>query len=104
MWGNGLDALVLEEANMKNGVLIQQPNTFLHFDHAYDFEYSGSTYFDGAVLEYTKNNGATWLDAASLYSAGATYSGTILPESAFCSARKFRTCPYPRAQSRDRFL
>jgi hypothetical protein len=36
-------------------------NTYLRFRHAYDME----TSFDGGVIEYSTNGGASWLDAAS---------------------------------------
>jgi len=50
---------------------------FLHFKHAFAFEYYGSTYWDGGVLEYTTNGGATWIDAKPLFSAGQNYTKTI---------------------------
>jgi Zn-dependent metalloprotease len=47
-------------------------NAYLHFAHAYGFE-SGYNFgdptfyhFDGGVLEYSINNGSTWVDAGSL--------------------------------------
>jgi hypothetical protein len=56
---------------------------YLHFAHAYGFE-SGytpddSTYydFDGGALEYSLNNGSTWLDADSLMDYNG-YTGTLL--------------------------
>jgi bacillolysin len=48
-------------------------NARLQFNHSWDFD----TYFDGGVVEYSLNNGASWNDAMSLYSAGADYDGTI---------------------------
>jgi hypothetical protein len=60
-------------------------NAYLHFAQAYDFESGHLTgnptlyNFDGGVLEYTINGGATWLDAGSLMDfngyRGAIYSG-----------------------------
>ncbi len=51
---------------------------FLHFAHAYGFESDGvSKYYDGGVLEYSINNGTTWIDAKTLYSAGQDYKGTL---------------------------
>ena len=47
-------------------------NAYLHFAHAYDLE-SG---FDGGVLEYSINGGATWFDAAPLIEVNS-YNGTI---------------------------
>jgi Zn-dependent metalloprotease len=48
-------------------------NARMQLNHAWDFE----PYYDGGVLEYSTNNGATWVDARSLFSAGADYDGTI---------------------------
>ncbi len=49
----------------------------LYFDHAFEFENSGSLRFDGGVLEYSVNNGMTWADAAGLIDGGLAYNGTI---------------------------
>jgi len=53
----------------------------LQFNHAYDFQSSGSGNFransDGGVIEYSIDGGATWFDAGNLISAGAVYGGTI---------------------------
>jgi Zn-dependent metalloprotease len=47
------------------------PNSFMLFNHAYDFEdgtFGGiRIFFDGSVLEYSTNNGATWTDAENLF-------------------------------------
>jgi Zn-dependent metalloprotease len=55
--------------------------TFLHFDHAFLFDYTvyqgKNYYFDGGVLEYSINNGSTWKDAKPLFSAGQKYKGTV---------------------------
>lgn len=48
-------------------------NARMQFNHSWDFEPT----FDGGVLEYSTNNGASWMDARSLFSAGADYDGTI---------------------------
>lgn len=48
----------------------------LTFWHRYSFEGSGSSNFDGGVLETSTNGGATWSDAASLMTAGG-YNGFI---------------------------
>jgi len=64
-------------AAMANGVVLPA-GAFLHFKHAFDFEASGGSNFDGGVLEYSINNGATWTDASALFSAGKNYgSGAI---------------------------
>ncbi|MES1241673.1 MAG: M4 family metallopeptidase [Acidobacteriota bacterium] len=48
-------------------------NARLQFNHAWDFD----AHFDGGMVEYSLNNGASWNDALSLYSAGADYDGTL---------------------------
>ena len=48
------------------------------FTHIPDFEY----FFDGGVVEYSTNAGATWSDATGLADAGLQPDGTICP---FCS-------------------
>jgi uncharacterized protein YcfL len=40
-------------------------NAYLHFAHAYGFE-SSDAYYDGGVLEYSVNSGASWSDAGAL--------------------------------------
>ena len=45
----------------------------LLFDHAYDFE-SG---YDGGVLEYSTNNGASWGDAGGFIDGGQAYNSTL---------------------------
>jgi hypothetical protein len=48
------------------------PGTFsLSFDHRYSFEFDGSTYFDGGVIELLANGSATWTDI------GVGYTQTI---------------------------
>ncbi|MFZ5912453.1 MAG: M4 family metallopeptidase [Chloroflexota bacterium] len=51
-------------------------NSFLHFHHAYGFEDNGVYTYDGGILEYSLNNGATWLDASSLFYDNG-YNGEI---------------------------
>jgi len=44
----------------------------LIFDHSFDFE----PFWDGGVVEYSTNGGATWIDAGSLFDAGQAYNAT----------------------------
>ena len=46
----------------------------LMFDHAYSFDAG----FDGGVVEYSTNNGASWLDAGALMDAGLVYDNAII--------------------------
>jgi Zn-dependent metalloprotease len=59
------------DATARLAALTVPQNAFLHFAHAYGFEsgYKGGPayhYFDGGVLEYTANGGASWVDAGPL--------------------------------------
>lgn len=47
--------------------------SYLHFSHSYDFEPPA---FDGGVVEYSLNNGVTWIDADSLFDVNG-YNGVI---------------------------
>ena len=79
MWGDDEPASTDSTLAMKNGIYVQPGTTsFLYFKHAFAFEYDHNGYYDGGVLEYSKDGGYTWLDAKSLFSAGKNYTGTIL--------------------------
>ena len=58
--------------SITTGVLLPA-NAFLHFAHAFGFE-QGSR--DGGVVEYSTNNGASWIDAGTLFDS-VGYNGTI---------------------------
>ena len=45
------------------------------FQHAYSFEFSGGTYWDGGVVEITQNAGGSWTDIGSWITPG--YNGTL---------------------------
>ncbi|HEY1306713.1 MAG TPA: M4 family metallopeptidase [Vicinamibacterales bacterium] len=57
---------------MTNGVTLPA-NAFLHFAHAFDFE---NPAYDGGVVEYSNDNGASWIDAGPLFD-NVGYTGTI---------------------------
>jgi hypothetical protein len=50
--------------------------SYLHFSHAYGFENSGASYYDGGVVEYSTTAGASWTDAGALFTHGG-YRGTL---------------------------
>jgi Zn-dependent metalloprotease len=77
-------------ASMAAGVNLPA-GTYLHFKHAFAFEYDAGGYYDGAVLEYTINNGRSWIDAAPLYMAGRNYTGVILNYNGTTNALKGRS-------------
>jgi Zn-dependent metalloprotease len=52
-------------------------NAVLHFRHAFGFDHDQRGNWDGGVLEYSVDNGATWVDAGPLMTAGNGYNGTL---------------------------
>ena len=52
-------------------------NLFLHFNHSIDLELAGANYYDGGVVEYSTNSGASWNDAGGLIVDGKSYNGVI---------------------------
>jgi Zn-dependent metalloprotease len=54
------------------GILLPA-GTRLIFDHAFSFDAG----FDGGVVEYSTNNGASWNDAGALIDAGLAYDSVI---------------------------
>ena len=59
----------------------KRTSTYLYFRQRMGFESTTvgtkPTYFDGGVLQYSLNGGATWKSAASLFSGGMGYTGMI---------------------------
>ena len=51
-------------------------NAYLYFAHAYEFEHYSIDYFDGGIVEYSVNGGATWQDAMNLFEFNG-YDGLI---------------------------
>jgi hypothetical protein len=64
------------DAKAQLASFVVPPNAHLHFAHAYEFETEASVYYDGGVLEYSINHGATWLDAGSLMAFNG-YKGVL---------------------------
>jgi bacillolysin len=51
---------------------------YLRFEHDMKgFEQSGTTYYDGGIVEYSTNGGSTWSDLMPLFAGGKNYSGTL---------------------------
>jgi bacillolysin len=76
-WNFTMDSAI----GMTNAVLLP-PGARLQFNHSFDFEHGALVggalaNFDGAVIEYSTNNGAIWQDAGFLITSGATYGGAI---------------------------
>ena len=71
--GSAIASAADSSVQMNNTYLLPT-NALLQFDSRYDFE-SG---FDGGVIEYSINAGATWLDAGALIKFGRNYDGGLV--------------------------
>ncbi|MCP4709235.1 MAG: PKD domain-containing protein, partial [Planctomycetes bacterium] len=63
-----------------NSYISLPDDAFMHFNHSYGFESdgSGTTYYDGGVLEYSTDSGSTWIDANLLISGTDNgYNGAV---------------------------
>jgi Zn-dependent metalloprotease len=50
---------------------------YLFFEHWFNFETLGTNYYDGGLLLYSVDNGATWKHTAPLYASGQNYNGIL---------------------------
>jgi len=73
--GEGVGGVSDQMASISVTLPAGQP--FLHFYHSYSFEFDQTTNYDGGVLEYSIDNGATWNDAMSFYDSGRNHGGVI---------------------------
>lgn len=77
IWGYDQPSAADFNMRMTSSIALPPGSTpYLHFKHAYGFEDSGGTTYDGGVVEYSTNAGSTWTDAGSLFSHNG-YNGTI---------------------------
>lgn len=80
---SGVESLLGEDvsftSDQRAAITVALPggHPYLHFKHAFDFETYLTSYYDGGVMEYSTNGGASWNDAGSLIDAGKSYSGNI---------------------------
>jgi bacillolysin len=77
-WGFDRDAIGDFSIEMASDVTVPAGSVFMRFEHAYGFEDSDSPTrnWDGGVVEYSTDGGASWADAGSLIIDNG-YSGTI---------------------------
>jgi Zn-dependent metalloprotease len=84
LWGR--DSFPSTDATAEMNVDVFVPfsdNPYLHFKHSFAFEASFDlgtldlAYWDGGLIEYSTDSGATWSDAASLIDSGQDYNATI---------------------------
>ncbi len=52
-------------------------SSYLHFQHAFGFEFFLDSAFDGGFLEYSTDSGTNWSDAGDLIDAGQAYNGEL---------------------------
>ena len=81
LWGYDRPTAGAYSISMNSSVAIPAGlTTYLRFNHAYGFEDDAGHAYDGGVLEYSTNNGATWNDLGPLLTDGG-YNGTITTSS-----------------------
>jgi bacillolysin len=66
-------ASITDSAVFQSTGVVIPVNALLHFKHFINLE-NGK---DGGVVEYTTDNGATWVDAKTLFQAGQNYNVTL---------------------------
>jgi len=74
-WGYDQGALSDSYIAMTSAVTLPAEAHFL-FRHDWSFEDNPPNFYDGGVVEYSLNGGATWLDTAALFSDNG-YNGAI---------------------------
>jgi Zn-dependent metalloprotease len=78
MWGWDIGAR--SDSSVAKQYTVRLPSgktTYLHFKHAYGFEDDNAgVYYDGGVLEYTTDLGATWTDLGARFTHNG-YKGTM---------------------------
>lgn len=75
-WGTDSSSTSDHRLTLTTAVRIPTGGRF-YFDSMFEFENQGTAYYDGGVLEYSTDNGVTWIDAAGFIDGGARYGGTI---------------------------
>lgn len=76
-WGDNYYNVASYAIAMTSSVALPAGSTpYLHFKHAYGFDDDAYGAYDGGVVEYSTNNGATWTDAAALFTDNG-YNGVI---------------------------
>ena len=75
-YGRTLDVASDSHYKMRKSLLLPA-NARMQFDHAFEFEITGTDRADGGIVEYSTNNGASWTSAGALMTAGIKYNGAI---------------------------
>jgi Zn-dependent metalloprotease len=84
IWGEDLETRSDATMRMTSSVALpaggtsslEESTPYLHFNHAWAFEYDAGGLYDGSVLEYSTNGGGSWNDAGGLFTHNG-YNGTI---------------------------
>ena len=80
LWGRDQFPNTDAVAEMNVDVVLPAAATaYLHFRHAFGFEYGGlpEFYFDGGWIEHSTDGGATWNDAGAFIEEGQAYNATL---------------------------
>jgi Zn-dependent metalloprotease len=80
-WGADYPATTNTFIAKSTGMTIPAGATYLRFDHAFSFDSlpDDGIFYDGGVVEYSTNGGASWSDAGPLFTHGG-YTATITDE------------------------
>lgn len=84
LWGDNTDIVMDAAIAMTEGVALPaSAPVYFRFNHSYMFEVypnplvpSVFLYLDGGLVEYSTNDGDTWMDAGALFDSGG-YNGSI---------------------------
>jgi hypothetical protein len=87
-YGQDVGSISDHRLTMTSGVSLP-PGARLQFDHAFGFERFGGINYDGGVLEYSVDGGASWIDAEPLIVAGHGYGGFLSPSNSLGVRRAF---------------
>jgi Zn-dependent metalloprotease len=79
LWGFDQEGISEATVEMQQDVDIPFADGRLRFNHAYSFDAFDGEYYDGGLLEYSTDGGASWQDAAPLLRANG-YTGAISSE------------------------
>jgi Zn-dependent metalloprotease len=93
LFGFNLD-VTADSALQMNADVTLPSDAFVHFNHSYGFENSGTTYWDGGVIEISTDGGGSWQDAGGLVSDGAGYTGTLQPSNPLAGRSAFTAESY----------
>ena len=77
LYGDDFPGAVTDSSVVTTGGVVLPASAYLHFAHAFGFE---APDWDGGVVEYSTNGGATWIDAGSLFDANG-YGGVLTTSS-----------------------